>query len=140
MRIGQAAARSLADTVIAALPQGYEQVMGRRFAHGVELSGGEWQKIALARAYMRDAQVLILDEPTAALDARAEHAVFQRFTELTRGKSAVLISHRFSTVRMADLIVVLDSAKLVEFGTHADLMARRGQYAELYGIQAAAYK
>src|SRR5216684_886517 len=139
-RIGQAAARSLADTVIAALPKGYEQIVGRRFAHGVELSGGEWQKIALARAYMRDAQVLILDEPTAALDARAEHAVFQRFTELTRGKSAVLISHRFSTVRMADRVLVLEGGQLCEFGTHEELLARNGRYAELFHLQAKGYR
>ncbi len=139
-RIGLAAARSLADTVIAALPKGYEQVVGRRFAHGVELSGGEWQKIALARAYMRDAQVLILDEPTAALDARAEHEVFQRFTELTRGKSAVLISHRFSTVRMADRVLVLAGGQLCEFGTHEELLARNGRYAELFHLQASGYR
>jgi ATP-binding cassette subfamily B protein len=139
-RIGQAAARSLADTVIAALPRGYEQIVGRRFANGIELSGGEWQKIALARAYMRDAQVLILDEPTAALDARAEHAVFQRFTELTRGKTAVLISHRFSTVRMADRVLVLDSGQLCELGTHADLLAHNGRYAELFHLQASGYR
>jgi ATP-binding cassette subfamily B protein len=139
-RIGQAAARSLADTVIAALPKGYEQVVGRRFAHGVELSGGEWQKIALARAYMRDAQVLILDEPTAALDARAEHEVFQRFTELTRGKSAVLISHRFSTVRMADRVLVLAGGQLCELGTHEELLARKGRYAELFHLQASGYR
>src|SRR5690606_17446009 len=107
-RVETAAARSLADAVIARLPEGYEQMLGRRFQSGVDLSGGEWQKVALARAYMRDAQVLILDEPTAALDARAEYEVFQRFKDLTEGKTAVLISHRFSTVRMADRILVLE--------------------------------
>jgi ATP-binding cassette subfamily B protein len=139
-RIEQAAARSLADTVIAALPRGYEQIVGRRFATGVELSGGEWQKIALARAYMRDAQVLILDEPTAALDARAEHGVFQRFTELTCGKTAVLISHRFSTVRMADRILVLEGGQRCEQGTHEELLARNGRYAELFYLQAGGYR
>src|SRR5712691_5717013 len=139
-RIGQAAARSLADTVIAALPKGYEQVVGRRFANGVELSGGEWQKIALARAYMRDAQVLILDEPTAALDARAEHEVFLRFAELTQGRMAVLISHRFSTVRMADRILVLKGGELADDGSHDELVARGGLYAELFSLQAAGYR
>jgi ATP-binding cassette subfamily B protein len=139
-RIKQAAVRSLADTIIAALPQGYEQIVGRRFATGVELSGGEWQKLALARAYMREAQVLILDEPTAALDARAEHGVFQRFTELTRGKTAVLISHRFSTVRMADRILVLEGGQRCEEGTHEELLARKGRYADLFHLQASGYR
>ncbi|MDZ7267960.1 MAG: ABC transporter ATP-binding protein/permease [candidate division KSB1 bacterium] len=139
-RIAQAAARSLANTVIAKLPQGYEQIVGRRFDGGVELSGGEWQKMALARAYMREAQLLILDEPTAALDARAEHEVFQRFADLTRGKSAVLISHRFSTVRMADRILVLDNGELLELGTHEELLRQNGRYAELFRLQAAGYQ
>ena len=107
---------------------------------GVELSGGEWQKLALARAYMREAQVVILDEPTAALDARAEHEVFQRFTELTRGKTAVLISHRFSTVRMADRIVVLERGALCEVGTHEELVQQNGRYADLFQLQARGYR
>ena len=139
-RIEGAAQRSLADTVIAKLPEGYEQMVGRRFASGVELSGGEWQKIALGRAYMREAQLLILDEPTAALDARAEYEVFQRFKDLTEGKTAVLISHRFSTVRMADRILVLDGGRLLEIGTHEELLAADGRYAELFNLQAAGYR
>src|SRR4029079_10250354 len=120
-RVEQAAKRSLADDVIAKLPAGYEQMIGKRFRNGVELSGGEWQKIAIARAYMRDADVLILDEPTAALDARSEFEVFQRFGALSRGPTAVLISHRFSTVRMADRIVVVEGGRVVEEGSHDDL-------------------
>ncbi|MGH7700717.1 MAG: ABC transporter ATP-binding protein [Gemmatimonadales bacterium] len=139
-RIQDAARRSLADTLAARFAQGYDQMLGRRFDGGVELSGGEWQKVALARAYMRDAQVLILDEPTAALDARAEYQVFLRFAELTRGKMAVLISHRFSTVRMADRILVLQGGALVEQGTHEELLARGGLYAELFSLQAAGYR
>jgi ATP-binding cassette subfamily B protein len=115
-------------------------MIGRRFATGTELSGGEWQKVALGRAYMRDAQILILDEPTAALDARAEYAVFQRFKELTQGKTAVLISHRFSTVRMADRILVLDQGRFLEMGTHEELLARGGRYAELFHLQAEGYR
>ncbi len=139
-RIETAAAQSLADTVIAKLPGGYDQMIGRRFAGGVDLSGGEWQKIALGRAYMRDAQLLILDEPTAALDARAEHEVFQRFAELTRGKTAVLISHRFSTVRMANRILVIENGQFVEIGSHEALLAKGGRYAELFALQAAGYR
>ncbi|MBI4520230.1 MAG: ABC transporter ATP-binding protein [Gemmatimonadetes bacterium] len=139
-RIGEAARRSLADTVASRFEQGYAQMLGRRFDGGVELSGGEWQKVALARAYMRDAQVLILDEPTAALDARAEYQVFLRFAELTRGRMAVLISHRFSTVRMADRILVLRSGELVEDGSHEALVAEGGLYAELFSLQAAGYR
>ncbi|KUG09511.1 ABC transporter ATP-binding protein [Solirubrum puertoriconensis] len=139
-RIEDAASRSLADTVIGKLPGGYEQMIGRRFAGGVDLSGGEWQKIALGRAYMRDAQLLILDEPTAALDARAEHEVFLRFAELTKGKTAVLISHRFSTVRMADRILVIEHGQFVEIGSHQELLARGGRYAELFRLQAAGYQ
>lgn len=139
-RIETSASKSLADTVIAKLPDQYEQVIGRRFAKGVDLSGGEWQKIALGRAYMRDAQLLILDEPTAALDARAEHEVFQRFAELTKGKTAVLISHRFSTVRMADRILVVEGGHLLELGTHQELLAQNGRYAELFRLQAAGYQ
>jgi ATP-binding cassette subfamily B protein len=139
-RIEDAAERSLADTVIEKLPEGYEQVVGRRFKTGVDLSGGEWQKVALGRAYMRDAQLLILDEPTAALDARAEYEVFQRFKDLTEGKSAVLISHRFSTVRMADRILVLADGRLEEIGTHEELLAAGNRYAELFELQAAGYR
>ncbi len=139
-RIEQAAQLSLADSVIRKLPNGYEQMIGRRFNGGVDLSGGEWQKIALGRAYMRDAQLLILDEPTAALDARAEYEVFQRFKELTQGKTAVLISHRFSTVRMADRILVIENGQFQEIGSHEELLARGGRYAELFRLQAAGYR
>ncbi len=138
--IQSAASRSLADSVVERVAGGYEQMLGRRFEGGVDLSGGEWQKIALARAYMRDAQLLILDEPTAALDARAEYEVFLRFSELTRGKMAVLISHRFSTVRMADRILVLRGGELVEHGSHESLLAEGGLYAELFHLQAAGYR
>ena len=134
------AEQSLANTVIEKLPGKYNQQLGRRFNNGVDLSGGEWQKIALARAYMKDAQLLILDEPTAALDARAEYEVFQRFADLTKGKTAVLISHRFSTVRMADRILVLNKGELEEIGTHAELLAKNGRYAELFSLQAAGYR
>ncbi|MFI5280820.1 MAG: ABC transporter ATP-binding protein [Gemmatimonadales bacterium] len=139
-RIETAARRSLASELAARMKGGYEQQLGRRFDGGVELSGGEWQKVALARAYLRDAEVLILDEPTAALDARAEYQVFVRFSELTKGKMAVLISHRFSTVRMADRILVLEKGQIIEQGTHAELVAKRGTYAELFELQAAGYK
>ena len=139
-RIEEAARRSLADEVVAKLPGGYEQLIGRRFRTGVDLSGGEWQKIAIARAYMRDAQVMILDEPTAALDARAEYEVFQRFKELSEGRTALLISHRFSSVRMADRIVVLADGKVEDIGTHQELLARGGRYKELFELQAAGYR
>jgi ATP-binding cassette subfamily B protein len=139
-RIHEAARRSRAEDVAGRLAGGYDQMLGRRFDGGVELSGGEWQKVALARAYLREAQVLILDEPTAALDARAEYEVFLRFAELTKGRMAVLISHRFSTVRMADRILVLQGGELVDQGTHEDLVARGGLYAELFGLQAAGYR
>ena len=139
-RIEAAAERSLADEVIAKLPKGYDQVIGKRFKTGVDLSGGEWQKVAIARAYMRDAQVLILDEPTAALDARSEFEVFQRFKELSVGKTAVLISHRFSSVRMADRILVLADGTVEAAGTHEELLAERGRYAELFELQAAGYR
>jgi ATP-binding cassette, subfamily B, bacterial len=135
-----AAHKSLADTVVGKLPGGYDQMLGRRFEGGVELSGGEWQKMALARAYLRDAQLLILDEPTAALDARSELEVFERFAELTEGKMALLISHRFSTVRMADRIVVLSGGRLIEEGNHQELMARNGLYASMFEMQAASYR
>ncbi|MEO1653050.1 MAG: ABC transporter ATP-binding protein, partial [Bacteroidota bacterium] len=139
-KIEQAALSSLANQVIEKLPNGYEQVLGRRFQDGVELSGGEWQKIALGRAYMRDAQLLILDEPTSALDARAEYEAFLRFAELTQGRSAVLISHRFSTVRMADRILVLQKGRLLELGSHEELLAEGGLYAELFNLQAEGYR
>ncbi len=138
--IERSAKKSLADSVIDRLPEGYEQRLGKRFANGVELSGGEWQKIALGRAYMREAQVLILDEPTSALDARAEYEVFQRFTELIEGKSAVLISHRFSTVRMADRILFLEQGQVLELGAHQELMELDGRYAELFRLQARGYQ
>ena len=138
-KIDDAAYRGMADRVIEKLPQGYDQMIGRRFNQGVDLSGGEWQKIAISRAYMRDAQILVLDEPTAALDARAEYEVFQRFSELTAGKTAVLISHRFSTVRMADRILVLQNGQMLEIGTHEELLEKDGKYAELFGLQAQGY-
>ena len=139
-RIERAAERSQADAVIAGLPGGYAQRIGKRFKNGVELSGGEWQKVAIARAYMREAEVLILDEPTAALDARAEFEVFQRFKELSKGKTAVLISHRFSSVRMADRIFVLADGKVAAAGTHEELVAQPGLYSELFELQAAGYR
>src|SRR5713226_9724878 len=135
-----AARKSLADAVIGKLPNGYDQMLGRRFEGGVDLSGGEWQKVALARAYLRDAQLLILDEPTAALDARSEFEVFQRFAELTAGKMALFISHRFSTVRMADRIVVLESGSIAEEGSHDELASLGGRYKEMFEMQAASYR
>ena len=140
VRIREAARRAMADGVIESLPMGYDQLIGRRFKTGVDLSGGQWQKIAIARAYMRDAQVMILDEPTAALDARSEFEVFQRFKELSDQRTAVLISHRFSSVRMADRILVLADGRLEASGTHAELMAAGGRYAELFELQAAGYR
>ena len=137
--IENAAHKSLADEVVENLPEKYQQMLGKRFGNGVDLSGGQWQKIALARAYMRDSQLLILDEPTAALDARAEHEVFIRFAELTKGKTAVLISHRFSTVRMADKILFLENGQRLEMGTHNELMEAGGKYAELFSLQAKGY-
>jgi ATP-binding cassette subfamily B protein len=139
-RIEAAAGRSLADEVIRKLPDGFDQVIGKRFRKGVDLSGGEWQKVAIARAYMRDAQLLILDEPTASLDARAEFEVFQRFKELSADKTAVLISHRFSSVRMADRILVMHEGTVEALGTHEELLAQRGRYAELFELQAAGYR
>jgi ATP-binding cassette subfamily B protein len=139
-RIEISAQKSLAAPVIENLPKGYRQMLGRRFEGGVDLSTGQWQKIALARAYMRDAQILILDEPTASLDARAEFEVYQRFVELTAGKMAVLISHRFSTVRMADRILVLESGSIAEQGSHRELLALGGKYSELFELQAAGYR
>ena len=138
--IRAAARNSLAESLLPRLPNGYRQMLGRRFEEGVDLSGGEWQKVALARAYLRDAQVLILDEPTAALDARAEYEVFLRFSELVAGRMAILISHRFSTVRMADRIIVLRSGRVEESGSHEELIARSGLYEELFRMQAAGYR
>ncbi len=138
--IESAAEQSLAASLLPKFKEGYRQMLGRRFENGVDLSGGEWQKVALARAYLRAAQLLILDEPTAALDARAEYEVFMRFSELVSGRMAVLISHRFSTVRMADRIVVLRNGQLEEQGTHEALVAGRGLYNELFTMQAAGYK
>ena len=139
-RIDAAVERAGARTVIDALPQKLDTMLGGWFEEGHELSGGQWQKIALARAYMRDAQVLILDEPTASLDARAEYEVFLRFADLTRGRMAVLISHRFSTVRMADRILVLADGAIIEQGSHRQLVALGGRYAELFELQAAGYR
>ena len=136
----RSAQKSMADEVIGKLGSGYEQMLGRRFDGGVDLSGGEWQKVALARAYLRDAQVLILDEPTSALDARSEYEVFQRFAELTTGKMAIFISHRFSTVRMADRIVVLENGRIAEEGDHEELTHLGGRYAEMFELQAASYR
>ena len=135
-----AARKSLADAVIGKLSGGYDQMLGRRFDGGVDLSGGEWQKVALARAYLRDAQLLVLDEPTAALDARSEFEVFQRFAELTAGKMALFISHRFSTVRMADRIVVLEKGRIAEEGSHEQLARLGGRYKEMFELQAASYR
>lgn len=135
-----AARKSLANVAIARLPNGYDQLLGRRFDGGVDLSGGEWQKLALARAYLRDAQVVILDEPTASLDAESEFEVFRRFNDLSAGKTAMLISHRFSTVRMADRILVLADGLVAEHGSHASLMARRGRYAAMFDLQASSYR
>jgi ATP-binding cassette subfamily B protein len=135
-----AARKSMASDVIERLPHKYEQMLGRRFEGGVDLSGGEWQKVALARAYLRNAQLLILDEPTAALDARSESEVFRRFAELTTGKTALFISHRFSTVRMADRVVVLHDGKISEDGSHAELANLGGRYAEMFEMQAVHYR
>ncbi len=129
-----------ADVVAAKLPQGYETQLTRRFAGGVELSGGEWQKLALARSFIRDAALVILDEPTAALDAEAEYRLFAHFSQLMAGKTALLISHRFSTVRMADHILMLEGGRIVETGSHAELIALGGRYATLYKMQAERYQ
>jgi ATP-binding cassette subfamily B protein len=138
-RIKKAAELSLAEEVIASLPQNYDQQLGKRFSNGQDLSGGQWQKIALARAYMKDSEIVILDEPTSALDARAEYEAFQRFIGLTKGKTSIIISHRFSTVRMADRILVLKDGKVLELGSHEELMASDQLYAELFNLQAEGY-
>jgi ATP-binding cassette subfamily B protein len=135
-----AARKSLADGVIQKLQGGYDQMLGRRFDAGVDLSGGEWQKVALARAYLRNAQILILDEPTASLDARSEHEVFQRFADLTESKLSLLISHRFSTVKMADRIIVLEKGRISEEGHLEQLVASGGRYAEMFEMQASSYR
>jgi len=138
--ITSAADKSLASSLLGRFTEGYRQMLGRRFEGGIDLSGGEWQKVALGRAYMRDSQVLILDEPTAALDARAEYEVFKRFSELVAGRMAVIISHRFSTVRMADQIIVLDRGQIIERGSHDELVKLGGRYATLFNLQAQGYR
>lgn len=139
-KIKASAERSLADEIIKTLPLGYEQPLGKRFNNGMDLSGGQWQKIAIARAYMSDAPIIILDEPTSALDARSEYEVFQKFIGLTKGKTSIIISHRFSTVRMANRIIVLSGGKLLEEGSHQQLLENKSLYAELYELQAEGYK
>jgi ATP-binding cassette subfamily B protein len=139
-KISDAARKSMAAQVVDKLQFGYDQMLGRRFDGGVDLSGGEWQKIALARAYLRDSQLLILDEPTASLDARSEREVFKRFSELTQGKMSLLISHRFSTVRMADRILVLEEGRIAEEGCHNDLIQRGQRYSKMFELQAASYR
>jgi ATP-binding cassette subfamily B protein len=138
--IENSAKQSLANTIIDKLPKKYDQMLGHYFVNGFELSGGEWQKVALARAYMRNAPIIILDEPTAALDARSEFDVFKRFSEMTQNKTAVLISHRFSTVRMSDRIIVLDKGEILEIGTHEELLENKGRYEELFQLQAIGYR
>jgi ATP-binding cassette subfamily B protein len=138
--VTSAAGKSGANTVIEKLEDGYESMLGRWFEHGVQLSGGEWQKVALARAFMRDARILVLDEPTSALDAQAEYEVFTRFRQLTEGKTAIFISHRFSTVRLADRIFVVEHGSIVESGSHYELMELDGRYAQLFNLQAEAYR
>ena len=138
-RIQKAAELSLANEVVSELKYGYEQQLGKRFAKGQDLSGGQWQKIALARAYMKNAEVMILDEPTSALDAKAESEVFERFIELIKDKTSVIISHRFSTVRQADRILVLQEGKILESGTHNELMENNKLYAQLFTLQAEGY-
>jgi len=138
--ISAAANKSGASTLIEGLPEGYETVLGKWFDGGVNLSGGEWQKVALGRAFMREAQILILDEPSAALDAKAEYELFSRLQELAHGRTAIFISHRFSTVRRADRILVFEEGQLIEQGTHEELLALGGRYAELFNLQAASYR
>jgi ATP-binding cassette subfamily B protein len=138
--IKSAARKSGANAVIERLDDGYETMLGRWFNEGVQLSGGEWQKVALARAFMRDARILILDEPTSSLDAQAEYEVFSHFRALTEGKTAIFISHRFSTVRLADRIFVIENGMIIEDGSHKQLMELDGRYAELFNLQAEAYR
>jgi len=138
-RICKAAQRAGADRLIRGLPKGYDTILGNRFEDGVELSIGEWQKVALARAFLRDAQLIILDEPTSAMSVQAEYEVFQAMRELLNGRAALLISHRFSTVRMADMICVLEAGGFVEQGSHEELMRLGGRYARLYEMQARPY-
>jgi ATP-binding cassette subfamily B protein len=139
-RIERASVEGGAADVIASLPRGLETSLGHWFRDGAELSGGQWQKIALSRSFMREeADILVLDEPTAALDAEAEHRVFERFRALARGRTTIVISHRFPTVRMADRIVVLEHGRLVEEGTHAELVAEGGRYARMFDLQAQGY-
>ena len=141
LRIRRAAERGGADEVATTLAEGIETQLGGWFKKGVELSGGQWQKVALARAFMREeADILVLDEPTAALDAEAEHAVFERFHKLARGRTTIVISHRFPTVRMADRILVLEAGRVVEDGSHAQLLAAGRRYAQLFSLQAAGYQ
>jgi ATP-binding cassette subfamily B protein len=135
-----AAQKSGADKVVARLDKGYDAMLGHWFEKGVDLSGGEWQKIALARAFMRDAPILILDEPTSALDAKAEYDIFQRFRNLTTGRTVIFISHRFSTVRLADRIIVIEQGRIIESGSHQELLALNNTYAELFNLQAEAYR
>ena len=138
--INSAAQKSGAHSVVDELADGYDTLLGRWWNTGTQLSGGQWQKIALARAFMRDARILILDEPTSSLDAKAEYEIFAQFRELTTGKTAIFISHRFSTVRLADRIFVLENGKVIESGSHAELIALDGHYAELFNLQAEAYR
>jgi ATP-binding cassette subfamily B protein len=138
--VSSAAQKSGANGVIDKLSDGYETMLGRWFEKGTQLSGGEWQKVALARAFMRDAPILILDEPTSSLDAQAEYDVFAKFRVLTKGKTAIFISHRFSTVRLADRILVLENGQIIENGPHQELIALGGRYAELFNLQAEAYR
>lgn len=132
--------RSGADKVISKLDQGYDTILGKWFEDGEELSFGEWQKVALARAFIRDAQVVVLDEPTSAMDAKAEYEIFKKFREMTAGRTTILISHRFSTVRMADSIYVLDNGRIIEHGNHNELIRRGGKYARMFNMQAEAYR
>jgi len=139
-RIYAAAKQAGVHDTLAALPQGYETNLGKWFENGTELSIGQWQQVALARAFLRDTQIIVLDEPTSALDAKNEYAVFQNFRRLASGRTAILISHRFSTIKMADRIFVLQDGRISEAGTHDDLMNGAGIYAHLYGIQADFYR
>ncbi len=138
--IQMASKKAEADTFISGLPQGYDTILGTRFEGGTDLSLGQWQRIALARAFLRNSSVIILDEPTASLDAKAEYEIFKKFTELTQGKTTFLISHRFSTVRLADRIIVVENGKLLEQGSHQELMLNNGRYAEMFNLQAEGYK